>query len=152
MDFLLLFLLGLLGLFILLLFFLLLLQFPLLLAFLFFLLSDLLVHFPEFRIIPLQLLQIFLGLLRVVHVIRPIDEVLDVFSVRPIRWQKLNILAELNMQRLNIPSIPVSLPIELQIPAVCPKNLADRLLLMQDHTLEVITRMLLHLVEDYPAG
>lgn len=87
-----------------------------------------------------------------VHVIRPIDEILDVLSVRPIRRQKLNILAEFNMQRLYISSVPVPLPIELQIPAVCTKHLADRFLLVQDHTLEVIARMLFHLVEDYPAG
>lgn len=60
MNFLLLFLLGLLSLLILLLFFLLLLQLPLLLPFLFFFLSDLLVHLSQLSIIPLQLLQIFL--------------------------------------------------------------------------------------------
>jgi hypothetical protein len=51
------------------------------------------------------------------------------------------------MEGLNVSSIPVTNPIKLDIAAIGAIDLANGFFILGNHTLEVITWMLLHLIE-----
>jgi hypothetical protein len=100
----------------------------------------------------LDLLQFLFGLLRDVQFSGAPLEFYDVLSERPIRGQQADILLEFDMMRRNIPSVPVSLPVKLDIPTIGTKHLANGYFLVNYDARKVVTWMFLHFSEQKCAG